>query len=783
VDPQDKQTSDIDQSAPSVIQVMKTAGDGFANKKMSRKEFLAFSGAGLLSIMGIGSIIEFLRGESKLTALQKQLAPKYSGVLTDVGDVTITNPTSGDVLTYDQKLKSWVNAYVAMTTLADTSISGPVSNQVLVYNATSGKWVNQFPRLGFNRDVNVTNPSDAEVLTYDAASASWTNKALPTAGVSSVNSQTGNVAITAAGIGALVAANDLSDLTNAGTARTNLGLGSAATHNTTDFDAAGAATAAQDASLQKSANLSDVASVSIARTNLGLGTAATQNTSAFLQPSNNLSDVSSAATSRTNLGLGTAATMNAGAANGVASLDGSGNVPANELGNVPANLRYRGAWQANTAYSVDDAIANNGGFYVCTSAHTSGSSFAGTDWTQLSAPNGTYVPAAYETEIGTVQAALPNLMAAIRNYDDHAAPTLRIIGLGSSVGLGPNGGLDNTNSTTAYLVSSLVPWLNRLGNQVWSSYNGSVAGSTINGGAYGDYATAKTNAGGVPNLVLLTYGMNEGTPGQYYAGLTLPGVYSSGASLIEEITADGADVIILGTPHLNTATYTYSWGGPFNYPDGTQTPLMSNAVVNIENVDGVTVPANYYHLRVNEQLRQLASDTGCLFLDVERYWLQAVANYGLSALFNSGQTVHPNLFGFQQSFFLAINDFITSIRRSTVRPGVVAGRRSGWRMTTVGASGISVSNGGTFTVTLPAGVSGRLLIGGSSGGGNQSVWEGTFVTTSSGSAVAAGANAHLGGSQVVASVAGSATGPTITVTVASTGAGSVVDWQAEYAGT
>lgn len=275
-------------------------------------------------------------------------------------------------------------------------------------------------------------------------------------------------------------------------------------------------------------------------------------------------------------------------------------------------------------------------------------------------------------------ASLPRFFDKWRAYRHDLQAPLKIVGFGSSVGVGATLPDAATQAPVKFFTGVFKAKVDpgSLFNIV--SSNQSVNGSTVN-----DFPAAwaaSLAAGDIPDLAFFAYGMNDGAVATYNNGQTFPGFYTAFRNAILTAKAAGADVVICTTPHPAVVTYA---GSLYFMPPGiaqiyptevaaTPTPEQLQPPASLSNVtadflgNGVPITLAHRHLRVNQAMRDLASEFGCVLLDVERYWAEAIQKYQISTgsatdaestLFNASEVVHPNLLGHQLSYHKAATDF------------------------------------------------------------------------------------------------------------------------------
>ena len=274
--------------------------------------------------------------------------------------------------------------------------------------------------------------------------------------------------------------------------------------------------------------------------------------------------------------------------------------------------------------------------------------------------------------------SFPRLMRKITTYNTVTSPAIKIVGFGSSVGVGATLPDAATQAPVAVFTSKFKSAIDPAGIYNITAHNYSVNGSSVSQAITAlDTAVA---AGDTPDICVLVYGMNDGAPAIYNAGQTYPYVYTNILQFVDKARSYGADVVLLTSPHPNTDTYTYSMpvGISQSYPTTVASPVTPEQLVpsaSTSNITGdflgtgVDITIAHRHYRVNQAMRQAATDAGIAVIDAERYWFEAVSTYGVAALFNTSETVHPNLLGHQKSYWLAINEFLESMAWQTAQEG------------------------------------------------------------------------------------------------------------------
>ncbi|HBS7744034.1 TPA: hypothetical protein MAR74_000661 [Klebsiella pneumoniae] len=314
---------------------------------------------------------------------------------------------------------------------------------------------------------------------------------------------------------------------------------------------------------------------------------------------------------------------------------------------------------------------------------------------------GRTVEASIRAASGSSQALFPkfiNKLTAYRHGVTGYQDLFRAYGFGSSVQVGATLPDPATQAPIAKFFEYLNKTLNKQGIYPLTFENRGVNGSSINNFIVNQWPGVVAE-GVYPDIALFVYGMNDFQTANYNAGQTFNenGFKQRLRTAINLVREAGGDVVLTTTPHPNIGEYSWSMPPSVNqiWPSFSPLPVSDENIIPSaaeSNVtfewNGVNIQAGVRFLRGNDAIRQIAVEMGCVLIDVEKYWFDAVAKYGEAALFNRTpeiQTVHPNLLGHQQSYWLAFEDFFRNLDRNGWIPAVA----NHYAMFDVGGSGLN----------------------------------------------------------------------------------------------
>ncbi|MBO7731445.1 MAG: hypothetical protein J6S67_02805 [Methanobrevibacter sp.] len=105
-----------------------------------------------------------------------EFTPELS--LEDLTDVTITSPTSGDVLKFGNT--QWENGPLALHDLSDVTEVLPIPQGAFLVYDSLNHWVASVEGINSMSDVDAPSPSNGDILIYDSINHKWVNSPIPT---------------------------------------------------------------------------------------------------------------------------------------------------------------------------------------------------------------------------------------------------------------------------------------------------------------------------------------------------------------------------------------------------------------------------------------------------------------------------------------------------------------------------------------------------------------------------------------------------------------------------